>query len=156
MNEEEDKKKYASLQPLIASLSHEVYDWPEIEKHNHIYGGEEFRLFNRSIGHIHANGLLDLPFVKELRQVLLEEKWAVLHHVHSTTTWVSKQIQTEKDIEHAKSLLLLSYWIKGCDYFDKSENSREFIIKNLGACKFSPSIFAAAKFQTGGSICPNK
>lgn len=154
--EDINKVEYAELQPIIVAFTKDVLAWPEVEKHKYVYGGEEFRLFNRSIGHIHSNGFLDLPFVKDLRVILLEQRCAELHHVHKSTTWICKRIQSIEDIETAKSLLLLSYWVKGNDYFYRSENAKEFIMKNLSACKFSPSIFAAANFQTGGVISPNK
>lgn len=141
--EELNKKKFPERQPLIKMLINEVSKWPEIEIHTHLYGGTEFRLFNKSIGHIHSNGMLDLPFVKDVRKRLLEENLVELHHVNQTMNWVIKQIDCEDDLKIAKSLLLLSYCIKGQVYFDRFEQSSRFIHAKLLNCQFSETIFAA-------------
>ncbi|MEX1188239.1 MAG: luciferase family protein [Bacteroidia bacterium] len=150
--EEKNKKKFPHLQPIIQLFISDVLSWPETEKANHSYGGTEFRLFNRSIGHIHSNGILDMPFVKELRRELLDTGIAQLHHLEDTITWVSKPIASELDIPAAKELMLLSYWIKGRDYFDKSPKARDFILEKLSDCNFPASIFAIVNFNSKHQI----
>ena len=140
--EDLNKKRFPERQPLIKMLINEVSKWPEIEIYAHIYGGTEFRLFNKSIGHIHSNGMLDLPFVKDVRKRLLDENLVQMHHINQTMNWVTKQIDCDDDLKAAKSLLLLSYFIKGQLYFDRFEQSSSFIHAKLLNCQFSETIFA--------------
>jgi uncharacterized protein len=145
--EKTNRKKFSHIQPKIKNFISDVQSWPEIEKANHTYGGTEFRLFNRSLGHIHSNGILDLPFIKDLRKALLELQLVDIHHLKDSISWVSKQITDDKSLESAKNLMLLSYWVKGINYFEKCPSAKSFIYQKLSESNFPDSIFALAKFE---------
>lgn len=146
--EKANRKKYSPIQPFIQKFISEIVSWPEIEKANHTYGGTEFRLFNRSLGHIHSNGILDLPFVKDLRKELLENHLVEIHHLENSISWVSKRVTDDKSLESAKSIMLLSYWVKGISYFEKCPVAKTFIYQKLSESNFPASIFAMAKFES--------
>ena len=145
--EEYNKVAFPERQQPIQKLIRNISQWPEIEIHGHTYGGTEFRLFNKSIGHIHSNGMLDLPFVKTLRKALLDKDLVQLHHVHSSINWVSYSIQTNQDLEKAELLLLVSYCVKGVDYFDKFHQSCRFVQVNLFDSPLAATIFGDEIFN---------
>ncbi|HEX4680725.1 MAG TPA: luciferase family protein [Gaiellaceae bacterium] len=90
-------------------IEHEVGSWEGVTTHQHRFGGTEFRLGRREIGHLHGNRWADLPFHKGIRDMLVETGRAQPHHVLPETGWVSKQIRGEEDVVEAIELFRLSY-----------------------------------------------
>lgn len=75
----------------------------------HRFGGVEFRLGTREIGHLHGDRLLDVPFPKRVRDELVEAGLARPHHVLPESGWVSFLIDDEPDVDAAIALLLRSH-----------------------------------------------
>jgi len=48
-----------------------VTSWPEVAAHPHRFGGTEYRLGKRELGHIHGDALVDLPFPKKARDKIV-------------------------------------------------------------------------------------
>jgi hypothetical protein len=48
-----------------------VMAWPEVEQAPHRFGGIEFRLGKRELGHLHGDALADLPFPRKVRDELV-------------------------------------------------------------------------------------
>ena len=44
-----------------------VSEWPDVEAHPHRFGGTEYRIGKREIGHIHGDTLVDIPFPTKVR-----------------------------------------------------------------------------------------
>ena len=44
-----------------------ILSWPGVTTKIHRFGGTEFNFGRREIGHLHGNGLLDIPFTRPLR-----------------------------------------------------------------------------------------
>ena len=42
-----------------------VSEWPGVEAHPHRFGGTEYRIGKREIGHIHGDSLVDIPIPDE-------------------------------------------------------------------------------------------
>ena len=42
--------------------------WPGVEAHPHRFGGTEYRIGKREIGHIHGDALVDIPFPTKVRE----------------------------------------------------------------------------------------
>jgi Family of unknown function (DUF5519) len=92
------------------SIESSVGDWPGVKVDSHDRGGgREFTLDGREIGHIHRGKLVDIPFTKRIRTVLIEENRAEKHHVMPDSGWVSYRIQSNEDIEGALWLLRVAY-----------------------------------------------
>ena len=51
-----------------------VLSWEGVEVHPHRFGGSEFRLGKREIGHIHGNWLVDIPFPKKIRDEVVANR----------------------------------------------------------------------------------
>jgi len=132
--EERYQQEFESLQPLIKKIIQMVTDWPEIEKRTHLYGGTEFVIFNKNIGHIHGNGILDLPFRHTLREKLMQRGMADLHPFANKMQWLSIRVSSIEDIVKARKMLLISYWMKAKKSLHVSNQVQSFIyseIKNL-------------------------
>jgi len=85
--------------------------WEGIETHPHRFGGTEFRLGTREIGHLHGDSLVDIPFPKKIRDEIVAAGEASPHHVLPETGWVSFYLREEADIRKAVNLLRRSYEI---------------------------------------------
>ena len=91
------------------SLEDEVAQWPGISVHAHRFGGREFLLGKAEVGHVHSNGVVDVPFPRPIRDALLAEGLAEEHYWVPDSGWTTFRIRTEKDLAHARWLLRLSY-----------------------------------------------
>src|SRR5581483_9658978 len=87
----------------------EVARWPVTSEAPHPFGGVEFNLGKREIGHLHGDRLLDVPFPRRLRDALVADGRAEPHHVLPQSGWVSFRIRSPADSEAAVALLRLSY-----------------------------------------------
>jgi len=85
--------------------------WEGIESHPHRFGGTEFRLGKREIGHIHGDSLVDIPFPKKIRDEIVKAGEANPHHVLPESGWTSFYLKEDQDIERAIDLLDRSYRI---------------------------------------------
>jgi hypothetical protein len=85
--------------------------WEGLEAHPHRFGGTEFRIGKREIGHIHGDSLVDIPFPKKVRDEIVAAGEAQPHHILPETGWVSFYLREDGDIERALDLLKRSYEI---------------------------------------------
>ena len=85
--------------------------WDGIEAHPHRFGGTEFRIGKREIGHIHGDALVDIPFPKKIRDELVAAGEASPHHILPETGWVSFYLNEDGDVGKAINLLKRSYEI---------------------------------------------
>ena len=87
----------------------EVAAWPGVTTAPHRFGGVEFRVGRREIGHLHGSHLADLPFPVRVREGLVSEGRAEPHHVLPASGWVSFRIQRRQDVAAAVDLFRLNY-----------------------------------------------
>jgi Family of unknown function (DUF5519) len=83
----------------------EVSGWDEVEIRPHRYGGHEFRLGKRELGHVHGDALVDIPFPKSVRNEIVAAGEAEPHHILPNSGWVSLFLRTNEDVERAIALL---------------------------------------------------
>lgn len=86
-----------------------VTSWPGVTALPHRFGGTEFRLGAREIGHIHGDGLVDIPFPKKLRDELVAARQVQPHHWLPDSGWISLPIHREEDLRWAVVLLRHSF-----------------------------------------------
>jgi len=89
------------MEDIRARIEQEVGSWEGVTVHPHRFGGVEFRLGRRELGHLHQSWA-DLPFTSRIREMLLETGRAVPHRA-GVDGWVSV------DLEDAVELFRLSY-----------------------------------------------
>ncbi|HSL44759.1 MAG TPA: luciferase family protein [Anaerolineales bacterium] len=86
-----------------------VASWPGVAVQPHRFGGEEYVIGKREIGHIHGDHLVDIPFPKKVRDQIVATGRAQPHHILPETGWVSFYLRQESDVEQAIALLRESY-----------------------------------------------
>jgi hypothetical protein len=86
-----------------------VLSWPGVSAAPHRFGGTEFRLERRELGHIHGGRLVDIPFPRRVRDELIAAGKAERHHVLPESGWVSFWIRGEGDADRAIELLRIAY-----------------------------------------------
>jgi len=88
-----------------------VSSWEGVEAHPHRFGGTEFHIGKREIGHIHGDMLADIPFPTKIRDKIVAVGEAEPHHVLPESGWGSFYIRAEGDVEKAINLFEHSYKI---------------------------------------------
>jgi hypothetical protein len=87
----------------------EVLGWEGVTSGSHRFGGVEFLLGKREIGHLHGDRLADLPFPRRVRDELVDSGRAKPHHVMPESGWVSFWIEGEGDVPQVIELFRMSY-----------------------------------------------
>jgi hypothetical protein len=86
-----------------------VASWPGVEVGPHRFGGVEFRLGRRELGHLHGDRIADLPFPRRVRDELIATGRARAHHVLPDSGWVTAPISDERGVDGVIELFRLSY-----------------------------------------------
>ena len=100
-----------SIRGAAERIKQVVLSWEGVEAHPHRFGGTEYRIGRREIGHIHGDSLVDIPFPKKVRDEIVAAGEAEPHHVLPETGWVSFYLRKDGDVERAIRLLKRSYQI---------------------------------------------
>ena len=91
------------------AIVREVSGWPGVTTGRHRYGGTEFRVGHRELGHVHGSRLADLPFPLLVRNDLVAAGRAEPHHILPRSGWVSLWIRGAGDVGAAIELFRLNY-----------------------------------------------
>lgn len=86
-----------------------VLSWKDTEVHPHRFGGVEYRLGRRELGHIHGDHLVDIPFPTRIRDEIVAIGQARPHHIQPESGWVSCFLRRPEDVGTAIQLLRRSY-----------------------------------------------
>lgn len=97
------------MENIAGRIEREVASWDGVSVRPHRFGGIEFRLGRRELGHLHGERWADLPFHRGIRDMLVETGRAQPHHVLPETGWVSRQIRDDEDVREVIELFRLSY-----------------------------------------------
>ena len=94
-----------------ARITAAVLAWEGMAVQPHRFGGVEYLLGRREIGHIHGDYLVDIPFPTKVSAEIVAAGRASPHHIFPESGWVSFYIREEADVDRAISLLQQSYGI---------------------------------------------
>jgi hypothetical protein len=94
---------------FLRMLEAEVSAWPNVSIHPHRFGGREFRCGSAEVGHVHAQGIVDIPFPRSVRDALLADGLVEEHHWVPNSGWTTFQMRGGEDLSHALWLIRLSY-----------------------------------------------
>ena len=86
-----------------------VLAWGGVTEEPHRFGGVEFRLGKRELGHLHGDVLVDIPFPMNVRNELVTARRVDPHHILPESGWISFRIEKEKDVLEAVALLRHSF-----------------------------------------------
>jgi hypothetical protein len=87
----------------------EVSSWQGVIVSAHSFGGTEFRLGRRELGHVHGDSWADIVFPMEVRNRLVTEGRVEPHHILPRSGWVTFRFREEGDVERAIELFRLSH-----------------------------------------------
>ena len=122
---------------MISGAQHKidvvVSGWPGVVSGPHRFGGTEWRLGKREIGHIHGDELVDIPFPKHLRDDLVAAHQVEAHHVRPDSGWVTLPLRNDEDLRWAVVLMRYSY-----------ELARQRVARRTGRPVPSPSTASTA------------
>ena len=90
-------------------IVNEVSKWNGVAALPHRFGGTEFKVGPREIGHIHGDYQADIAFPMSVRNQLVADKRAEPHHILPQSGWITFRFRSEDDIERAIELFKLSY-----------------------------------------------
>lgn len=83
--------------------------WEGVDVLPHRFGGVEFRVGSREIGHVHVGGVADLLVSVRMRRDLVSAGRAQMHHALPHSGWISFRIRSEHDVPAAVELFQLNY-----------------------------------------------
>jgi len=98
-----------AIEKTVEELIEDVGAWPHVTVGEHRFGGTEFRVGPREMGHVHAWGMLDIAYLRKLRDVLVAEGATGPHHLLTESGWTTEYIESPEEYDHARWLLRLSY-----------------------------------------------
>ena len=84
------------MEDIRAQIEQEVGSWEGVSVHPHRFGGVEFRLGKRELGHLHESWA-DLPFMSRIGEMLLETGRAQPHRA-GVKGWVSVELEDAVDL----------------------------------------------------------
>jgi hypothetical protein len=93
-----------------ARITQAVTSWAGVTSQPHRFGGLEYVIGRREIGHIHGDFLVDIPFPKKVRDGIVAGR-AQPHHILPDSGWISLFLRQDSDVEQAIALLEESYRI---------------------------------------------
>ncbi len=90
----------------VASI---IKHWDGVDLRPHQFGGVEFRVSHREIGHVHLDGVADLLMPVRLRRDLVAAGRAEAHRTQPHSGWISFRLRNEHDVPAALELFRLNY-----------------------------------------------
>jgi hypothetical protein len=96
------------MSTILERIKKELLSWPYAAE-AYKFGGIEFRLNKREMGHIHGDRVADLPFPMDIRNKLVNSCRVSAHRFLLQTGWVSYWIKGEQDIPSVIELFKMRY-----------------------------------------------
>ena len=93
---------------LLQTIGRELLAWPGVSEVPGRFNSIEYRYGKAEIGHIHRNGVADLPFTRALHDDLIAAGRAHPHQAGSAG-YVSVPIRRESDVPAAVDLFRMNY-----------------------------------------------
>jgi hypothetical protein len=90
-------------------ITEAVRSWPGVESAPHRFGGIEFRVGRRELGHLHGDRIADLPFPRRVRDELIANGRAHPHHVLPDSGWITTSIRSDDEAQNAIELFRMAY-----------------------------------------------
>lgn len=94
---------------VFERVQQELLSWPGVTSGPHRFGGIEFRVNNREMGHMHGSAWADLPFPMDQRNELVKAGRAQPHHILPNSGWVTFYVKGEQDMQVLLELFRMQY-----------------------------------------------
>ena len=93
------------------TITRAVTAWEGVTVQPHRFGGVEYVIGKREIGHIHGDHMVDIPFPKKVRDEIVLAGRAQPHHILPESGWISFYLRQSEDVGQAIALLSENYQI---------------------------------------------
>jgi hypothetical protein len=103
-NDAEQLSPDAAIEAVRATVA----SWDGVTVHPHRFGGIEFRVGRRELGHVHRT-IADLPFPRRVRDELIAAGRARAHHVLPESGWVTVPMRSSSDVVNVIDLFRENY-----------------------------------------------
>lgn len=97
------------MSKISEMILQEVSSWDGVTVGAHRFGGTEFRVGKREIGHLHGDYQADIPFSARLRRELVASGKASPHHLYPNSGWISYYIRGVESVPLLLELLRMNY-----------------------------------------------
>src|SRR5438445_9996556 len=87
---------------MSEAIERELLSWPDVTVGQHRFGGREFRIGKREIGHLHGSRVADLPFPRATRDELVSSGKVSPHHHMPDSGWVFLLAKRRRRSFHAR------------------------------------------------------
>src|SRR5438045_9205521 len=92
----------------VETVREAVAQWEGVTVHKHRFGGVEFRIGRRELGHLHEK-FADLPFPRSVRDELVAAGRARPHHILPDSGWVTVPMRNAPDIAGVIEIFRFDY-----------------------------------------------
>ncbi|AIC15958.1 hypothetical protein NVIE_017000 [Nitrososphaera viennensis EN76] len=93
----------------LERVKSELLSWPGVVTKTHRFGGTEFDLNGREMGHMHGSSWADLPFPMKVRKELVEKGKVSPHHILPESGWVTFYVRSDEDVQTLIGLFRMQY-----------------------------------------------
>jgi len=97
---------------MIDDIEEEIEQWPGTHISMHKYGGIQFNVGDKEIGHIHGNGAVDMLLSLKIKNELLKEGKVNDHHTFKNSGWITYYLNDKDKSAYPIRLFKLSYDLK--------------------------------------------
>jgi hypothetical protein len=91
-----------------SNIEREVLNWPGATSEPGRFGATSFRYGKREIGHVHRDGIADLPVTREMREEILARGRARPHRA-GVKGYISYPIENPEDVSAVLEILGRNY-----------------------------------------------
>jgi len=108
--EGENHVRTEAMDPAAAkeAVTRDVSSWAGVTIGEHRFGGVEFRVGRRELGHLHGT-IADLPFPRRIRDELIAAGRARPHHVVPDSGWITVPMRTASEVTSVIELFRQNY-----------------------------------------------
>src|SRR3954471_5312174 len=97
------------MSEISDKVQKELLSWPGVTLHDHRFGGNEFRVNGREMGHMHGDKLADLPFPKDVGKKLISKGKVSLHHFIPQSGRISRYFNGQEGLPNIIGLFSMQY-----------------------------------------------
>jgi len=96
------------MDDLLSAVEREILTWPGVGKGPGMFDSVQFTVGRREIGHLHRDGVADLPFPRATHDELIAAGQASPHRAGSPG-FVSVRLRSPADVPHVVALFRQNY-----------------------------------------------
>jgi MFS family permease len=96
---------------IVEAIKREILSWPNVTSQPQSFGGVDFRVGGKELGHLHGENMVDLPLLIEAPKQSQEKTQRSLppHDAYPESNWINYWIRGEDDVPKVIELFRLKY-----------------------------------------------